>query len=211
MAEEKNYNIGTLKITYSSDKHYGTLVFQRGDNIVKFIRPQRFLTRVNNFEKDVDYILKNPTIDYTTGYGSRVEVKRAEDGYPIILFKQGNVTVKLDFDEYYEFLNIINNLKKISNLAATGESDLPPFEKIYYLRGFKIEIDVFGSLILTRGKDSVKIRKVRHLYARMNKIHETVRLILSMPLNYDYRNGFGTRTEIREDGDGFPEILFKSG
>ena len=84
-------------------------------------------------------------------------------------------------------------------------------KKKYYLRGFKIEIDAFGSLILTRGKDSVKIRKVRHLYARMNKIHETVRLILSMPLNYDYRIGFGTRTEIREDGDGFPEILFKSG
>ena len=136
MAEEKIYEIGTLKITYSSDKHYGTLVFQRGENNIKIIRPRRFLMRINHFKKDVDYILKNPTIDYTTGYGSRVEVKRAEDGYPIILFKQGNVTVQLDFDEYYEFSNIINNLKKISNLAATGESDLPPFEKKILSAGF---------------------------------------------------------------------------
>ena len=81
--------------------------------------------------------------------------------------------------------------------------------KEYSIGTLKIEHNP-SRITLKRGENTVGINRPNLLVKRIINLDEGYNKILNEP-KMDYRFGYGTRSTVRTDEDGNPEILFQQG
>jgi hypothetical protein len=183
-----------------------------GVNITNRIKKATFMSCDLMLEQLTDYSIK------VLGDGTYLPFFFTESGFDISAARNYKHPIDIEFDDYIDFGNYLNDFEDVPRLCVTGQGDWPEnvpesFDKVYEKRTFvKTLLDTSGLYHEHKIKncdleDAFKIIQLRLMYPTLDKMPKEIKCTLKDGSRVDYYPGIDNVVKVHYTGSVLVALL----